>query len=477
MSEVAVLRLDAGEPASEHTVADRTPLEHAAIPAEHEHVVQFYQDDRVLFENVARFIVGGVEAKEPVVLVATARHQRAFLDVARTLGCDVDEALRSGAVVPLDADAMLARLLVDDMPDEERFARCIGDTIAALTSGGERRVRAYGEMVDVLWRDGKKQAALALESQWSALVRAHPFTLLCAYAMGGFYSAGEELEEVCAVHGHVIGADEPATIESLQERARSLEQEIEKRKELERALREALDREKHMRLEAERSMHFNDMFSGMLGHDLRNPLGAITMGATYIVRADVDDKTKRAANRIVSSAERMSRMIDQLLDFTRIRVGGGLRLEYSSLDLAEVCLKIKDELEAANPESFIELRTHGSGRGEWDHDRLQQVLSNIVGNAVSHGKDGAPVLVAIDGDDPLHVGVSVHNEGSVPPDVLPMLFEAFRGTKQVQRTQGLGLGLYISRQIVEAHGGTVFVSASSTSGTTMRIRLPRRRRS
>jgi signal transduction histidine kinase len=262
-------------------------------------------------------------------------------------------------------------------------------------------------------------------------------------------------------------------IAELQRYARALETEIAQRTELEHALREALVREKDAREEAERSVRYNEMFAGMLGHDLRNPLSAITTGANYIARLNSSQKSTKAATRILSSAERMARMIDQLLDFTRIRVGGGLALAPTRLDLEDLLYKIKDELEAANPERSIVIGVAGSAVGEWDHDRLLQVFSNLVGNALHHGSEAAPVVIRCDGSAPTCVDVSVHNAGVVPAEVLPLMFEPFRGNARYQRTRGLGLGLFITQQIIAAHGGTIEVTSTGEQGTTFRLVLPR----
>jgi signal transduction histidine kinase len=262
-------------------------------------------------------------------------------------------------------------------------------------------------------------------------------------------------------------------LSELQQRAAALENELAHRKELELALREALIREKAAREEAERSVRYNEMFAGMLGHDLRNPLSAITTGANYIARLNSSPKSAKAATRILGSAERMGRMIDQLLDFTRIRVGGGLPLAPVRLDLEEVCCKAKDELEAANPDRSVIVEAHGNVAGEWDDDRLHQVLSNLVANALHHGTEGCPIVIRCDGEHADHVEIRVHNDGVVVPEVLPILFEPFRGNTRYERTRGLGLGLFITQQIIVAHGGTIEVASREGAGTTFRIRLPR----
>jgi len=459
-------------------------------PAQPNHIVQFYDDDAFLCDSVAHFIAVGIEAGEPVCVVATAEHRAAFAIRLARRGLSVDHARASGQLVWLDARESLARFLVDGMPDWALFSGLFGH----ILEESRRRdplacVRAYGEMVDLLWREGNKQAALRLEAMWNQLASSHSLSLLCAYVMGNFYRSGdaESFRDVCRAHSHVLPAESmPAggvasdnqrrEISELQQRARSLENEIEHRKELESALREALIREKEAREEAERSVRYNEMFAGMLGHDLRNPLSAITTGANYIARLNSSQKSAKAATRILSSAERMARMIDQLLDFTRIRVGGGLALAPTRFDVEELCCKVKDELEAANPDRSIVVEVEGSAVGEWDHDRLLQVFSNLLGNALHHGTEGAPVTIHCDGRDPTHVNLSIHNGGVVPPEILPVLFEPFRGNARYQRTRGLGLGLFISQQILAAHGGTLDVASDEARGTTFRISLPRETR-
>jgi signal transduction histidine kinase len=459
-------------------------------PAQPNHIVQFYEDDAFLCDSVAHFLAVGLAAGEPVCVVATAEHRAAFAARLARGGLDVEEARARGQLAWLDAADTLAKVMVGDMPDWTLFSSFFG----AIIEQSRRRdplacVRTYGEMVDVLWRRGNKQAALRLESMWNEFSSSHSLSLLCAYVMGNFYRSGdsEAFKDVCRAHAHVLPAEggrrvaEPDTerreINELQQHARSLEHEIEQRKELESALREALIREKVAREEAERSVRYNEMFAGMLGHDLRNPLSAITTGANYIARLNVSQKSTKAAGRILSSAERMARMIDQLLDFTRIRVGGGLALAPVRFDLEELLCKVKDELEAANPERSIVVDVDGNASGEWDHDRLLQVFSNLLGNALHHGRAEHPVKVRCNGRQAKHVSVSVHNAGAVPPEVLPVLFEPFRGNARYQRTRGLGLGLFITQQIVAAHGGTIDVVSETTAGTTFRLVLPRRLRS
>ena len=240
-----------------------------------------------------------------------------------------------------------------------------------------------------------------------------------------------------------------------------------------------MSREKALREEAERHVRLSEMFADMLGHDLRNPLGTITMGANYIARANLGEKATRSSTRIANSAERMSRMIDQLLDFTRIRAGNGLELARMRVDLGELLGRVKEELEASNPQCVIGVSVQGDPIGMWDYERLLQVLSNVVGNAISHGAavrspdTELHVDVRAFATDSGQVEIQIHNVGAVAPEVLPVMFEPIRTGAKRAHSRGLGLGLYISRQIVLAHGGDVTVSSNDIEGTTILITLPR----
>jgi signal transduction histidine kinase len=213
---------------------------------------------------------------------------------------------------------------------------------------------------------------------------------------------------------------------------------------------------------------------GIVGHDLRNPLNAISVSAKLLLRRDVPEVVTKPVRRIVTSAERMERLIAQLLAFTQARHGSGLVLHRRPTDLADVAQLVLEETEAANPSKTVRLRVLGDSSGEWDPDRLSEVLSNLLGNAVQHGGDGpVDVRVRAEGTEVL---VEVHNDGPViPPAVLPSLFDPFRrgAGKDRVRSSSVGLGLYISREIIRAHGGSIDARSSEDEGTTFAFRLPR----
>ena len=254
--------------------------------------------------------------------------------------------------------------------------------------------------------------------------------------------------------------------------------DLTERRQHEEALR-ALAAEKAALAEKARIQEFQERFIAVLGHDLRNPLSAIDMG-TALLRQRVDETkdqaTTRVLDRMKASSRRMTRMIEQILDLTRSRLAGGLEMNPESIDLSRTIVSIAEELRTAHPDRAIEVQAPSSMIGTWDLDRLEQVFSNLIGNAVAYGPAGRPVQVSVD-ENGGSVSVSVHNDGPPIPDALRVeLFSPFRrGARdsKTAETAGLGLGLYISREIVLAHGGEIDVHSTSTEGTTFRVTLPR----
>lgn len=222
------------------------------------------------------------------------------------------------------------------------------------------------------------------------------------------------------------------------------------------------------------TLRLNEMFTAVLGHDLRNPLTAILMSAEYLQRRCTDEVQRATAAGILDSTRRMSQMIEDLLDLARARLVGGIGVSPVDTDLRTVVDTVVGEHQTAHPDARLELRVLGDSRGCWDGSRLGQAISNLIGNALRHGSRGAPVEIELDGTDADGIVFTVRNAGAIPPDVLPNLFNPFGGGMRVSgRTGGLGLGLYIVRQIVQAHGGTVEAITDEPDHTRFRFRIGR----
>ena len=227
--------------------------------------------------------------------------------------------------------------------------------------------------------------------------------------------------------------------------------------------------------EQERIQAFQERFLAILGHDLRNPLAALGMGAGILRQRTMDPAMLQVIDRMDASARRMSRMIEQILDFTRARLAGGLALSLEKVDLRAALETIVNELAAAYPSRDIRLSCPPL-IGVWDRDRLEQVFSNLVGNAILHGSENTVVTITAR-LEPEAVQIEVHNQGpGIPSELQPLLFNPFRRGERDSRTAktaGLGLGLYICHELVLAHGGTLDFRSDSTNGTTFRVTLPR----
>ena len=228
-------------------------------------------------------------------------------------------------------------------------------------------------------------------------------------------------------------------------------------------------------LERTETLRLSEMLMAMLGHDLRGPLSAVLMSAMVLERRAESDASREAAARIVQSGKRMSRMIGDLLDLARARLAGGIAVHRERLDLGAVVERVVNECRSSSPERAIDWQQQGDGHGEWDADRLAQVASNLIGNAIRHGHASQPIRVRLDGTHASEIVLSVGNAGTIPPEVLPHIFDPFRsGRLQPGADAGLGIGLYIVQQIVVAHGGRVDVDSQPGHHTVFRVTLPRR---
>ena len=224
--------------------------------------------------------------------------------------------------------------------------------------------------------------------------------------------------------------------------------------------------------------HARDLFLGILGHDLKTPLSAIIAAAGVVGEVEELDETGRSMiERIRSVAQRMTRMISELLDFTRVRLGSGIPLARQQTDLGMVVRDTIEEAKIAYPRSDVRVRLTGPLEACADPARIHQALSNLITNAVQHGAANEPVEAVAHGGEQ-EITISVHNEGSsIPPEQLKQLFRPFEGAAthdaKSRDPDHLGLGLFIANSIVTAHGGRIGVQSSPERGTTFTVQIPR----
>ncbi|QRN99621.1 PAS domain S-box protein [Archangium violaceum] len=384
--------------------------------------------------------------------VATTLKKLASLAVSRLCDyCIVDL---------LGEDGQLHRLEV--ATQEQRIHQLILQTMAYAPP-----VANHGPLIRVLER-GKAQAVPLVTPEWldSVAVNAEHRALLeeigpKSVVVVPLVARGRKLGVICFAW--------------LRSRATTMAADLEVAKGLSDRAAVAIDNAR-LYQEAQEAARVREDVVAIVSHDLRNPLNAITLSAaTLLKREDVDERTAKAIRRIYAAADRASGMIRDLLDFTQARVGG-IPIHRRPLDFHEHVHRVVDEVQGAHPERHIDFHARGDGQGEWDEGRLAQVVTNLVGNALQHSPASTPVRVSTWSEGP-GVCLEVHNEGApIPAELLPTLFEPYRQGPEAGTGRGsLGLGLFITRQIVLGHGGTLDVRSTGDDGTTFTVRLPRHR--
>ncbi len=222
-----------------------------------------------------------------------------------------------------------------------------------------------------------------------------------------------------------------------------------------------------------------DMFLAILGHDLRSPLSSIVMSAAILPHMITRDTDLRICTaQITSNAQVMGRMISDLLDYTRTRLGAGMPVSPTPMNLGHLCRELFKEFQSANPTREFRFESNGDFKGNWDSDRLRQMVSNLLGNAVQHGAPYTPINLKLNGVSQ-NVELHIHNCGpAILPSDLSKIFEpmvqgAANGKPKQNRPGSIGLGLYIAREIATSHGGRIDVTTSDDAGTTFIVHLPR----
>ena len=228
-----------------------------------------------------------------------------------------------------------------------------------------------------------------------------------------------------------------------------------------------------LRDELAKTLELHELFVAAIGHDLRTPLSTVLTGSHLLRQSTSDPKQARVIERIASSGNRMQKMLDELSDLSRARLGGGITISTEpGVDLVELAERLVADAQTANPDRKLRLTSLGDAKGTWDRSGLEKVVSNLLSNALRHGSKEHPIDVGVDGTAP-RVRITVGNAGEVRPDVMPHLFQPFRRSEEREASrEGLGLGLFIVKELVSAHGGRVDVQTGE-GRTAFVVELPR----
>jgi signal transduction histidine kinase len=354
-----------------------------------------------------------------------ARARYATSELLRPLGCDVVEAASGEAALQLAEHTTFAVVLLDvRMPGRDGF-----DTAVELR---RTEVNASTPLIFVSAHHDEAYANRAYSTGASDYL-AKPFDALALRAkVAVFVSLHRRNEDV------------------------------------KRQMLAAARVEDELRVSEERQ-RLRDVFIGILGHDLRNPLGAVAMGAQLLLLEELSPKARNVVAKILAGTEKMSHLIRDVLDFARGQLGGGIPIFPTETNMAHACESVVEEHRLRSPSRQIDLDVRDDLRGRWDRERVEQALSNLVSNALQHG-DGKVEVRAYVADGA--VVVEVHNSGTpIPAELLASIFEPFR--KGDASAAGLGLGLYVVREVARAHGAVAEVESSRHGGTTFRISWPR----
>jgi signal transduction histidine kinase/CheY-like chemotaxis protein len=465
----------------------------------HQHSLQFYDNERYLASAVASSLTRDGIGDDRLLIVATPAHNGAFAAELAKAGVDVQSLQAAGRVVFADARAMLDELIVDGLPDGRRFAERVGGLVRQLSGGKGATVRAYGEMVDVLWRDGNIEAAHRLEDLWGELCATMPLTVLCGYGLDALAGdvTGAQFLRICRKHDHIAPAEgytragteaaRALEVSRLQQRARALEAEIEHRKELEAAMRDALQ----ARAEAEEAAREladrlrdndrrKDEFIATLAHELRNPLAPIR-NAVPLIRSPLEsEEVRRAAIDVVDRQVRqMARLVDDLMDLSRVSTG--------RLDLRLAAVDVRDAVDAALETSGPAIAAAGQKLTvsvaadpvlvDGDLTRLGQVVSNLLNNASKYTDRGGHIAVEVENDaENGEAVVAVSDTGiGMTPELIGRVFDMFeQANDALDRSRGgLGIGLTLARRLVELHGGRIEATSGGLGrGSRFMFRLP-----
>jgi signal transduction histidine kinase/ActR/RegA family two-component response regulator len=455
----------------------------AAIGA---HDVQFYAAPEYLHDRVGAFVADGLARGERVLVIATEANRRGIAARLAARGVDLSSPSLSGRYVAVDAEETLATLVAPGRSlDRARLPQVFDQLLGA---DAERRpVRAYGEMVNLLWRRGDHERALELEALWDELLEEQPGTsLLCGYSLDDFEGEprGAGLERVCDRHRHVLAAEDvpqegdarQREIVRLQLRARALEHEIRRREAVEQALRETLSELRRSEEALRDADRRKDEFLAMLGHELRNPLSAILTGV-QLMRRGSSTSHERHQEIVERQARHLARLVDDLLDVSRI-TQGKVRLDRAPVPVGEVISRALEIVRSVAHQRGQTIHVDAPAEGlvvSADAVRLAQVFGNLLANASKYSAAGGDIAVRAwrEGAD---VVVSVRDRGiGIAPELLPRIFDLFvQAEPGRDRAQGgLGVGLTLARRLVDMHGGTIEARSDGPgAGSELVVRLP-----
>lgn len=466
-----------------YPVAALVPAANWAAPVPREHSVQFYDDEAFILEDLSRFIGAALGAGDAGIVIATEAHRAGLAQRLAARGLDLADASAQGRYVALDAAETLSRITINGWPDAVRFAHVVGNIIARATTatGARPQIAIFGEMVALLWIEGRPEAAIQLEQLWNDLALSRDFSLRCAYPMSLFGQVGdsERLSTICAAHTQIIPAESYTLLASDEQRlhavtlwqhqAQALQTEIAERKKIEQTLH---DRNQELR----EALQARDEFLSVAAHELKTPLTGL-LGFTQLLLRDARRQREIAPARLATALDtierqtgKLSQLVAHLLDTAQIEAGK-LRIERARTDLVALIQAALTQQHGGASHAFVyEGPRHLDAMV--DPLRFEQVITNLLDNAVKFSPQGGRVTVGLERRDG-GIQIAVTDQGvGIPPAQHEAVFDRFQQAHGERHLSGLGLGLYITREIVELHGGRVWIEQPEHRGARFVIALP-----
>lgn len=460
-----------------------------------EHSVQFYESDTFLLDSLADYIGTALRQGEAGVVVLTEDHRDGLERRLAAHGVDLDAARASGSYLPFDAAETLAKFMVDGLPSRVPFEDAIGRALDYAARDG-RPVRAFGEMVAILWQSGQHEAAIQLEQLWNDLSESREFTLMCAYPMRLFgsepHSAG--FDRICGQHTRVVPSESYSPVACddtrareilrLQRKAAALEAEIAARRRAEEELRAheceqqaALEREHALRLDLEAANAELRDFAYILSHDLKEPLHGISTSASFLLddltESEHAEQRERAAT-IQRLARRSYDLLDAVLELGRV---GRRELQISEMELQTVFARAIESVKGRIEDERAQITFEPTPlRVLADPSMTVLALTNLITNALKYNESKPRrVTLGCRLDHQGHAVFFVKDNGiGIDPRHQECIFRMFKRLHPRERYGGgTGAGLAIVGRIVERHRGRVWVESTVGEGSTFCFTLGR----
>lgn len=441
-----------------------------------QHLVGFYESDTFLVDSVVEFLAPALDAGDAAVIIATPAHGRQVQEALTRRGLDVAVTIERDQLIVLDAAQLLADVMVGDTPDTERFESLFGPVLDRAGHGG-RQMRIFWEMSALLWADGRVAAARILEDLGSQLTATQGHSVLCMYPTSAVDSEADTLTflTMCEQHDAVMPSENYSALPTLDDRLRQvtlLQQEA-----FAARTDRLASRRQQETLEAQ-LVHLRELekarneLMGMVAHDVRSPAAAITELLGLLHDADLDADQKWAVTTAIASANRIGRLADDLLSVSAVE-SGEFSFTLRPTDLAQVVEQTAAEVGVATGRHIHTTCPSDLPPALADPDRQAQILSNLLTNAVKFSPEGGTVRVDVAARDD-HLVVDVHDDGiGMSRTQLEQVFQPFSqlsdGDNDDSRT---GLGLYITKKLVEGQGGRICAESIRTEGSTFTYTVP-----